>query len=115
MNPSLSEMHRRSLIKVPPMLSLLPTSLNIIEEETCYTKSVKFSKFVPMKIEEAIVYCLATSNRGMRSEQIADMINRQRLHLRKDGQPVSAKQVYYVVSHNPDMFCFSLGRIMLMI
>ena len=68
-----------------------------------------------MKIEEAIVYCLATSNRGMRSEQIADMINRQRLHLRKDGQPVSAKQVYYVVSHNPDMFCFSLGRIMLMI
>ena len=38
-----------------------------------------------MKIEEAIVYCLATSNRGMRSEQIADMINRQRLHLRKDG------------------------------
>ena len=68
-----------------------------------------------MKIEEAIVYCLATSNRGMRSEQIADMINRQRLHLRKDGQPVSAKQVYYVVSHNPEMFCFSLGRIMLMI
>ena len=38
-----------------------------------------------MKIEEAIVYCLATSNRGMRSEQIADMINRQRLHLHKDG------------------------------
>ena len=26
-----------------------------------------------MKIEEAIVYCLATSNRGMRTEQIADM------------------------------------------
>ena len=40
-----------------------------------------------MKIEEAIVYCLATSNRGMRTEQIADMINRQRLHLRKDGLP----------------------------
>lgn len=51
-----------------------------------------------MKIEEAIVYCLATSNRGMRSEQIADMINRQRLHLRKDGLPVSAKQVFYVVT-----------------
>ena len=38
-----------------------------------------------MKIEEAIVYCLASSGRGMRTEQIADMINRQRLHLRKDG------------------------------
>ena len=71
--------------------------------------------FCHMKIEEAIVYCLITRNCGMRSEQIADMINRQRLHLRKDGQPVSAKQVYYVVSHNPDMFCFSLGRVMLMI
>ena len=41
--------------------------------------------FCHMKIEEAIVYCLATASRGMRSEQIADMINRQRLHLRKDG------------------------------
>ena len=29
-----------------------------------------------MKIEEAIVYCLATSNRGMQTEQIADMISR---------------------------------------
>ena len=53
-----------------------------------------------MKIEEAIVYCLASSGRGMRSEQIADMINRQRLHLRKDGQPVTSKQVFYVVTHN---------------
>ena len=67
-----------------------------------------------MKIEEAIVYCLTTSNRGMRTEQIADMINRQRLHLRKDGQPVSAKQVFYVVSHAPHTFAFSEGRIMLM-
>ena len=34
-----------------------------------------------MKIEESIVYCLATSNRGMHSEQISDMINRQQIHL----------------------------------
>ena len=67
-----------------------------------------------MKIEEAIVYCLATSNRGMRSEQIADMINRQRLHVRKDGQPVSAKQVFYVVAHAPHTFALAEGRIMLM-
>lgn len=26
-----------------------------------------------MKIEEAIVYCLVSSGRGMRTEQIADM------------------------------------------
>jgi hypothetical protein len=42
----------------------------------------------------------------MRSEQIADMINRQRLHVRKDGQPVSAKQVFYVVAHAPHTFCY---------
>ena len=71
--------------------------------------------FCHMKIEEAIVYCLATSNRGMRSEQIADMINRQRLHLRKDGQPVTSKQVFAVVMRFPDTFVLSAGRVMLMI
>ena len=33
-----------------------------------------------MKIEEAILYCLASQSRGMRTEQIAEMINRHRLH-----------------------------------
>lgn len=68
-----------------------------------------------MKIEEAIVYCLASSNRGMRTEQVADMINRQRIHIRKDGQPVTSKQIFYIITHNPDMFCISGGRVMLMI
>ena len=68
-----------------------------------------------VKIEEAIVYCLASSGRGMRSEQIADMINRQRLHLRKDGQPVTSKQLFYVVTHNAHTFALAEGRIMLII
>jgi hypothetical protein len=68
-----------------------------------------------MKIEEAIVYCLATSNRGMRTEQIADMINRRHLHLRKDGQPVTSNQVYAVICRYPDMFVKAEGRIMLLI
>ena len=68
-----------------------------------------------MKIEEAIVYCLTTSGRGMRTEQIADMINCQRLHLRKDGQPVTSKQVYAVVCKFSKVFCKAEGRIMLMI
>ena len=68
-----------------------------------------------MKIEEAILYCLATRNGGMRTEQIADMINRQRLHLRKDGQPVTSKQVFAVIMRYPDVFCKAEGRIMLMI
>ena len=68
-----------------------------------------------MKIEEAILFCLASQNRGMRMEQIADMINRKRLHIRKDGQPVTSNQVYAVVCRFPDMFVKSEGRIMLMI
>ena len=68
-----------------------------------------------MKIEEAIVYCLASSGRGMRTEQIADMINRQRLYLRKDGQPVTSIQVYAVIRRYPEMFVKAEGRIMLMI
>ena len=68
-----------------------------------------------MKIEEAIVYCLASSGRGMHTEQIADMINRQRLHLRKDGQPVTSKQVFAVICRYPETFIKSEGRIMLLI
>ena len=68
-----------------------------------------------MKIEEAILYCLAMRNGGMRTEQIADMINRQRLHLRKDGQPVTSKQVFALISRYPDTFCLNSGRVMLMI
>ena len=71
--------------------------------------------FCHMKIEEAIVYCLATSNRGMRSEQIADMINRQRLYVRKDGNPVTSAQVYRIICMYPQVFVKAEGRIMLMI
>ena len=62
-----------------------------------------------MKIEEAILYCLATRNGGMRTEQIADMINTQRLHLSKEGQPVTAKQVFAVIMRYPDTFVLSAG------
>ena len=79
-----------------------------------------------MKIEEAILYCLASRNRrtseskiklacilpseeeedevncGMRTEQIADMINRKRLHILKDGQLVTSKQVYAVICRYPE-------------
>ena len=43
-----------------------------------------------MKIEEAILYVLAERNGGLRTEQIADIINRRKLHVRKDGQPVTS-------------------------
>lgn len=54
-------------------------------------------------------------NGGMTTAQIADSINRQRLHIRKDGKPVMSTQVYSVVCKFPDMFTKEAGRIMLMI
>ncbi len=68
-----------------------------------------------MKIEEAILCVLTERNGGMRTEQIAEVINRKRLHIRKDGQPVSPAQVYAVVMRYPDTFVKAEGRIMLMI
>lgn len=68
-----------------------------------------------MKIEEAILYCLASCNCGMRTEQIAEMINRKRLHTRKDGQPVTPGQVYAVICRYPNTFTKAEGHIMLMI
>ncbi|MBO4332694.1 MAG: hypothetical protein J5875_05955 [Paludibacteraceae bacterium] len=68
-----------------------------------------------MTIEECIVVVLAQANRGLTTEQIADTINRKRMHIRTDGKPVSGRQVYAVVCRNPAMFIKEGGRIMLMI
>lgn len=68
-----------------------------------------------MKLEEAMVYVLANANRGMRTEQIAELINRKKLHVRKDGKPVTSTQVYAVAMAHPDTFVKSDGLIRLMI
>ena len=68
-----------------------------------------------MKIEEAILYVLAERNGGLRTEQIAEIINRKKLHVRKDGQPVTSTQVYAGALRVPDTFVQAEGRIMLMI
>lgn len=68
-----------------------------------------------MKIEEAIVYLLVERNGGMTAEQIATDINTRRLHIRKDGQMVSTKQIWWVVNHFKSMFAFTQGRIYLLI
>ncbi len=69
-----------------------------------------------MKIEEAILYVLAERGGGLRTtEQIAEIINRHRLHIRKDGQPVTAARGYAVVVRYQDTFVKAEGRIMLMI
>ena len=55
-----------------------------------------------MKIEEAMVYVLASANRGMKTAQIAEIINRK-------------KQVYAVAMSHPDTFVKSDGMIRLLI
>lgn len=67
-----------------------------------------------MKIEEAIVYVLAERNGGLKTEQIAEIINRRQLHVRKDGQPVTSAQVYAAVMRHDQVFCKADGRIMLL-
>lgn len=68
-----------------------------------------------MKIEEAILYVLAERGGGLRTEQIAEIINSCGLHIRKDGKLVTSAQVYTVVMRYPDTFVKAEGRIMLMI
>lgn len=68
-----------------------------------------------MKIEEAIVYLLASSGHGMKIEQIAREINERKLFIRRDKAPVDGKMVYAVVMAHPDIFCKSEGRIRLLI
>lgn len=58
---------------------------------------------------------LAERGGGLRTEQIAEIINNRRLHIRKDGKPVTSAQVYAVVMRYPDTFVKAEGRIMLMI
>lgn len=68
-----------------------------------------------MKIEEAIVYVLAKRNRGLKTDQIEEVINRERLFVCKDGRPVSSAFVYRTIKMFPDTFVVTQGRVFLMI
>ena len=57
-----------------------------------------------MKIEEAIVYVLACSGHGMKTEQIAREINERGLIHRWGKALVDSKMVYAVVMSHPDKF-----------
>ncbi len=68
-----------------------------------------------MKIEEAIVYVLASHGHGMKTEQIARELNARGLYIRRDKTPVTDKQVYAVIMSHPDTFVKSEGQIRLII
>ena len=79
-----------------------------IKEKYPYTR---FCLWQPRKSSGMSLEC----NGGLRTEQIADIINNKRLCVRKDGQPVTSAQVYAVVMHHPETFVKAEGRIMLLI
>jgi len=68
-----------------------------------------------MRIEEAIVYALADCGYGLTTDRIAQIINSKKLHLRKDGQPVTSAQVYAVIMRYTETFVKAEGRIRLLI
>ena len=68
-----------------------------------------------MTLPEAIVYLLASSNHGMKTDRIAREINQRGLYQRWDKEPVSEKQIWAVVLSHPETFVKSEGRIRLMI
>ena len=74
-----------------------------------------FQYLYHMKLAEAIVYLLASSNQGMKTDQIAREINERGLYQRWDKEPVSEKQIWAVVLSHPETFVKSDGRIRLMI
>ena len=68
-----------------------------------------------MTLPEAIVFLLASSNQGMKTDQIAREINERGLYQRWDKEPVLEKQIWAVVLSHPETFVKSDGRIRLMI
>lgn len=66
-----------------------------------------------MKLEDAMVYALASAGHGMTTERLANKINEERLHVRVDGQPITSNQVYAAVCRNPTVFIKEGGRILL--
>lgn len=68
-----------------------------------------------MKLEEAIVVVLASANSGLRTEQIARLINERKFCTLWDGRPVDGRAVYAAAMANPGTFSKSEGRIWLII
>lgn len=65
-----------------------------------------------MRFEDAMVYVIATAGYGMTTRRIAEVINREKLHVRTDGNPVTDRQVYAAVCRNPQTFVKEGGRIL---
>lgn len=68
-----------------------------------------------MKLEEAMMYCLVTEDRGLSVPQLTYLINRHKLYERKDGDPVTEAQVWSCYFRNRHTFVWEGGIIHLVI
>ena len=53
--------------------------------------------FHSLTIEEAIVYVLAERNGGLKTEQIAEIINRRKLHVRNLKQYLKEERINVII------------------
>jgi type I restriction enzyme M protein len=57
-----------------------------------------------MNLNEAIEFVLKRENRGMSAQEIANIINEQKLYVRNDGEKVPAAQIVLRVNKYPERF-----------
>lgn len=67
-----------------------------------------------MKLEDAMVYCLAMADRGLKPEMMTHIINERKLHVRVDGKPVTEKQIWAAIFRHPEVFVWEGGIIHLL-
>lgn len=68
-----------------------------------------------MRLEEAMIYVLVSEGRGLSIPQITYLINREKLHIRQDGNPVTEEQVWACYFRNRNTFVWEGGIIHLTI
>lgn len=64
-----------------------------------------------LSLQEAMVYILVTEAIGLSIPKITYLINREKLHLRKDGMPVTEEQVWACYFRNRQTFVWEGGII----
>lgn len=68
-------------------------------------------KHEKMKLEDAMLYCLITEERGLSIPQLIHLINSERLCERKDGSPITEAQVWACYFRNRHTFVLEGGII----
>ena len=88
--------------------------MDVKDDSFLYICASLYMTLVNVKIEEAIVYLLATSQHGMKTEQIARELELRGLVQRRNGKPLDGKVIAAIVFKHPEVFCFNEGRVRLL-